>query len=122
MWKCCELCVVSCMFSYIQGPFAKFVDTPYYSELELCGGVVMVSLDKQCSSYNTPPSSRKCAADRWSLWNFLPQSSLFMAGKGQKSHGARCGLYGRCSTGLPPISTFSKLNTEFNWDLTPWDF
>jgi hypothetical protein len=30
----------------IQGPFAKFVDSPYYSELELCGGVVMVSFSK----------------------------------------------------------------------------
>jgi hypothetical protein len=27
----------------IQGPFVKFVDSPYYSESELCGGVVMVS-------------------------------------------------------------------------------
>jgi hypothetical protein len=25
-----------------QGPFEKFVDTPYYSELELCRGVVTV--------------------------------------------------------------------------------
>jgi hypothetical protein len=23
-----------------RGPFEKFVDSPYYSELELCGGVV----------------------------------------------------------------------------------
>jgi hypothetical protein len=30
----------------IQGPFAKFVDSPYYSESELCGGVVMVSFLK----------------------------------------------------------------------------
>jgi hypothetical protein len=30
----------------IQGLFAKFVDSPYYSELELCGGAVMVSFSK----------------------------------------------------------------------------
>jgi hypothetical protein len=28
---------------YIRGPFEKFVDSPYYSKLELCGGVVIVS-------------------------------------------------------------------------------
>jgi hypothetical protein len=27
---------------FIQGPFAKFMDSPYYPELELCGGAVMV--------------------------------------------------------------------------------
>jgi hypothetical protein len=25
---------------YVRGPFAKFVDSPYYSELELCGAEV----------------------------------------------------------------------------------
>jgi hypothetical protein len=29
-----------------RGPFAKFVDSPYYSESELCGGVVTVSFLK----------------------------------------------------------------------------
>jgi hypothetical protein len=61
------------------------------------------SLGKQRTSYKTPPTSQKCAADHWSLWNFLTQSSLFMVGKAQKSHGARCGLYGRCSNGVPLI-------------------
>jgi len=28
--------------TYVQMPFAKFVDSPYYSNLELCGGVVVV--------------------------------------------------------------------------------
>jgi hypothetical protein len=27
---------------FIRGPFAKFVDSPYYSESELCGGAVTV--------------------------------------------------------------------------------
>jgi hypothetical protein len=30
----------------VQEPFAKFVDLPYYSESELCGGVVTVSFSK----------------------------------------------------------------------------
>jgi hypothetical protein len=29
-----------------------------------------------------------------------------MVGKAQKSHGARCGLYGGCSNGVPPIHFF----------------
>jgi hypothetical protein len=29
---------------YIRGPFERFVDSPYYSESELCGGAVTVSL------------------------------------------------------------------------------
>jgi hypothetical protein len=64
------------------------------------------SLRKRCTSYNAPPTSWKRAADRWSLPNFLPRSSLFMIGKAQKSHGARSGLYGGCSNGVPPIHFF----------------
>jgi hypothetical protein len=33
----------------IQGPFAKFVDSPYYPESELCGGAVTVSFSKYLS-------------------------------------------------------------------------
>jgi hypothetical protein len=50
------------------------------------------SLGKRCTSYNAPPTSRKRAADSWSLRNFLLRSSLFMVGKAQKSHGARSEL------------------------------
>jgi hypothetical protein len=50
------------------------------------------SLGKRCTSYNAPPASRKRAADRWWLGNFLPRSSLFMVEKAQKSHGARSEL------------------------------
>jgi hypothetical protein len=58
------------------------------------------SLGKRCTSYNAPPTSRKRAADRWSLRNFLPRSSIFMVGKAQKSHGARSGLYGSVGIAL----------------------
>jgi hypothetical protein len=64
------------------------------------------SLGKRCTSYNATPTSGKRAAGRWSLRNFLPLSSLFMVGKAQKSHGARSGLYGGCSNGIPPIHFF----------------
>jgi hypothetical protein len=50
------------------------------------------SIGKRCTSYNAPPTSRKRAADRWSLRNLLPQSSIFMVGKAHKSHGARSEL------------------------------
>jgi hypothetical protein len=30
----------------LRGPFANFVDSPYYSESELCGGTVTVSFSK----------------------------------------------------------------------------
>jgi hypothetical protein len=43
-----------------------------------------------------------------------------MVGKAQKSHGARSGLYGGGSNGVPLIH-FSKLNTEFNSYLAPCD-
>jgi hypothetical protein len=64
------------------------------------------SLGKRCTSCNPPPTTGKRASDRWSLRNLLPRSSLFIVGKSQKSHGARSGLYGGCSNGVPPIHFF----------------
>jgi hypothetical protein len=46
----------------IQGPFAKSVDSPYYSESELCGGAVTVSFSKY------PP---------WQAMHFLQRSTHF---------------------------------------------
>jgi hypothetical protein len=34
------------MAEQLRGPLEKFVDWPYYSESELCGGAVMVSFSK----------------------------------------------------------------------------
>jgi hypothetical protein len=50
------------------------------------------SLDKRCTSYNAPPTSAKRVADRWSLRNVLPLSSIFMVGKAHKSHDVRSEL------------------------------
>jgi hypothetical protein len=64
------------------------------------------SLGKRCASYNAPPTFRKRAADRWSLRNFLPRSSLFMVGKAQNRMGRdltwiRCSVWKKWSGGTP---------------------
>jgi hypothetical protein len=40
-----QACAIK-MLGNIRGPFEKFVDSPYYSESELCGGVVTVCFSK----------------------------------------------------------------------------
>jgi hypothetical protein len=49
---------------YIRGPFEKFVDSPYYSELELFEGTVTVSFSKYLL---------------WQAMNFLQRSTHCMA-------------------------------------------
>jgi hypothetical protein len=88
------------LWAHLITPSRNFVEVRWRSLFR------STSLDKRCTSYNAPPTSRKRAADRWSLRNFLPWSSLFMVGKAHKSHGARSGLYGGCSNGVPPIHSF----------------
>jgi hypothetical protein len=91
------------VFWKLRGPFEKFVDSPYYSEPEFCGGVVTVYFSKYLP---------------WQAMSFLQRSthfsitscrqlmSLFMVGKAQKSREARSGLYGGCSHGVPPMHFF----------------
>jgi hypothetical protein len=50
------------------------------------------------------------AADRWSLRNFLPRSSLFMVGKAQKSHGARFEL--NSVFGLETVDRWNPIRTS----------
>jgi hypothetical protein len=80
------------------------------------------SFSKRCTSYNAPPTSRKCAADRWSLRNFLsPWSSLFTVGKAQKSHGARSEL--NSVFGLEKwIGGTPSEHPPYSLDLAPCDF
>jgi hypothetical protein len=108
-------------FSKIRGPFAKFVDSPNYTESELCGDAVTVSFSK-CLPWQAPPTSRKRAADRSSLQNFLTRSSIFMVGKAQESHGGE--IWTLTADILMGFHrpTLSKPNTEFNSDLAPCDF
>jgi hypothetical protein len=42
----CIMSFVTCTLHQIRGPFAKFVDSPYYSGSELCGGAVTVSFSR----------------------------------------------------------------------------
>jgi hypothetical protein len=86
------------------------VDSPYYSESELCGGAVTVSrstsLGQGCTCYNVPPTSRKRASNGWAFRNFFALELILIVGKAQKSHGAISELYGGCSNGVPPIHFF----------------
>jgi hypothetical protein len=50
-------------FFTLRVPFAKFVESPQYSELELCGGAVTVSFSKYF---------------RWQAMNFLQRSTHFL--------------------------------------------
>jgi hypothetical protein len=85
-------------------------------------------LDKRCTSYNASPTSRKRAAERWSLRNFLPQNFIFMVGKAQKSHGSRSELYGGCSNGVSSVHFFEakhriqfrSRSTRFMGFFRPW--
>jgi hypothetical protein len=63
------------------------------------------STSKRCTSYNAPLTSRKRAADRWSLRNFLSRSSLFVERDLDCMADVLMGFH---------WSTFSKPNTEFN--------
>jgi hypothetical protein len=75
---------------HLQISWAHFI-TPSRNFLEVRWRSLFrsTSLGKRWTSYNAPPTSRKRDADRWSLRNFLRRSSIFMAEKAQKSHGAR---------------------------------
>jgi hypothetical protein len=46
----------------LQGPFEKFMDSPYYSDTELCGGAVTVSFSKYLP---------------WQAMHFLQRSAHF---------------------------------------------
>jgi hypothetical protein len=52
---------------------------------------------------------------------FLASELPFHGWKSPEIAWGETGLYGGCSDGVPPIH-FSKPNTEFNSDLTPYDF
>jgi len=91
---------------YIQESFERFMDSPYYSKLELCGGAVMASFLKYLHwqtihllQYFTHFSKTCCRPFAASFRRiveqvvFLPWSSLFMVGKAQKLYGVRSGLH-----------------------------
>jgi hypothetical protein len=69
------------------------------------------SLGTRCASYNPPPTCRKRAADRWSLRNFLPQSSISWLEKPRNRMGRDLDCLADVLMGSYR-STFSKTNTE----------
>jgi hypothetical protein len=68
------------------------------------------SLGKRCTSYNAPPTSRKRAADRWSLRNFLPRSFLLWLEKPRNCVGARSEL--NSLFGLEKVDRWSSIRTS----------
>jgi hypothetical protein len=94
----------------VWGPFEKIVDS-HYSESELYGGAVT-------ASFEVPPLGNDALFTTFHpvLENVLqtvcrklqedPRSSLLMVEEAHKSYGARSGLYGGCSNGVPPIKFF----------------
>jgi hypothetical protein len=65
LWSWITTCYIIYLFvvnKQILGPFEKFVDSPYYSESELCGGAVTVSFSKYLP---------------WQAMHFLQRSTHF---------------------------------------------
>jgi hypothetical protein len=77
------------------------------------------SFGRRYISYNAPPTSRKHAADRWPLRNFLPWSSLFMVGNAQKSHEARSELNSVFGLGTVHRWNPIRISTILS---APWSF
>jgi hypothetical protein len=111
---------------YIQRPHEKFVDLPYYSELELHGGVVTVSFSK-------PPLANDALLTTLHplLKNMLQTINHFEISclgaplsrleKPTNHMGQDLDCKVDVLMGFHQ-STFSKSNTDFNSDLTPCNF
>jgi hypothetical protein len=91
-------------WTHLNTPSRNFVEVGWRSLFR------SISLGKWCTSYNAPPTSRKRAADRWSLQNFLRWSSLFMVRKAQISHGARSEL--NSVFGLEKVDPWNLIKTS----------
>jgi hypothetical protein len=97
--KTSELCKQFHCFCtiYLRRPFANFVDSPYYSRSELCGGAVTVSFSKylpwQAMHFLQRPThfSKTCCRPLITS-KFVPSELPFHGWKSQKSHGARSEL------------------------------
>jgi hypothetical protein len=63
------------LWTHLITPSRNFVEVQWWSLFR------STSFGMQCTSYNAPPTSRKHAADRWSLRNFLPRGFLFIEEK-----------------------------------------
>jgi hypothetical protein len=110
----------------IIGPCEKFVDLPYCSEPELCGGAMTVSFSKhlpwQAMHFlqRFTHFSKTCCRPliTWKICLGVPFSWLK---KPRNSMGQDLDCMADVLMGFYR-STFSKPNTEFNSDLAPCDF
>jgi hypothetical protein len=109
----------------IRGPFEKFVDSPY--ESELCGGAVTVSFSKYLPWQATHCIQRSVHFSKMCCRPLI--TSKFLASElpfhGWKSPEIAWGRDLDCMADVLMgfhRSTFSKSNTEFNSDLAPCDF
>jgi hypothetical protein len=99
----------------VGGPFAKFVDSPHYSQSELCRGAVTVSFSKyhplqaiyflQRFTHFSKTLYRSLITSK-----FLPRSSVFVVGKAQKSHGSRSEL--NYVFGLEKVDRWNAIRTS----------
>jgi hypothetical protein len=99
-------------WTHLISPSRNFVEVGWRSLFR------SISPGKRCTSYNAPLTCRKRAADRWSLRNVLPRSSLFMVGKARNRMGRNLDCMADVIIGFHRC-TFSKPSTEFNSDLAP---
>jgi hypothetical protein len=109
-------------------PFEKFVDSPYYSESELCEGAVTVSFTKhlpwqamhflQCSTHFSKTCCRPLITSKF-LASELPPFSRLEKPRNRMERDLDC--MADVLIGFHQ-STFSKPYTEFNSDLAPCDF
>jgi hypothetical protein len=100
---------------FYKEPFVKFIDSPYYSEPELCGGVVTVSLSKylpwqamhflQCYTNFSKTCCRPLITPK-----FLALELPFHVWKSPKSHGARSEL--NSVFGLEKVDWWNPIRTS----------
>jgi hypothetical protein len=109
----------------LRGPFANFVDSPYYFESELRGGAVTVSFSKylpwQAMHFlqRSTHFSKTCCRPLIT-WKFLVSELPFHGWKSPEiAWGEICMLDVLMGFHRP---TFTKMNTESNSDLSPCDF
>jgi hypothetical protein len=102
--------------AHLRGPFSKFVESPYYSESELCEGAVTVSFSKkylpwqgthflQRSTHFLKTCCRPLITSKFLAWE-LP----FHGGKTQKSQGARSEL--SSMFGLEKVDRWNPIRTS----------
>jgi hypothetical protein len=119
------LLVVVVVVVVVQGPFEKFVDSPHYSESELCGGAVTVSFSKylpwQVTHFlqrSTQFSKTCCRPLSTSKFLACLGAPLSWLEKPRNRMGGDLDCMADVLTELHR-STFSKPNIEFNSDLAP---